>query len=117
MSELSRQDEILQLMFWMQGEKLGDEASAAQMWQFLQLGEPELTEALRHLTDRGLLGLVSGGDKPHYRLTQVGMEEGKRRFSEEFSPYLGRESHMECEDPDCDCHSREFSGVCKRLDH
>jgi hypothetical protein len=117
MSELSRQDEILQLMFWMQGEKLGDEASAAQIRQFLQLGEPELREALRHLTDRGLVGLVSGADKPLFRLTQAGMVEGKRRFSEEFDPYLGRESHMECEDPDCDCHSPEFSGVCKHLDH
>jgi len=114
-NELSRQDEILQLMFWMQGEKLGDAASAAQIRQFLQLSELEVVEALRQLTDRGLLGPITDSDKSVYRLTGAGVEEGKRRFHEEFSPYLGRESHMECEDPDCDCHSPEFTGVCKHL--
>ena len=115
MNELSRQDEVLQLLFWMRGEKLGDEASQAQIQQFLQVPEADLAETLAQLNERGLLVSITAGDTPLYRLTEAGIEEGRRRFSEEFSPYLGRESHMECEDPDCDCHLPEFSGVCKHL--
>jgi hypothetical protein len=114
-NEFGRQDEILQLLFWMRGEKLGDEASPAQIRQFLQVPETEILETLRHLSDRGLLISLVGGDASLYRLTEAGIEEGKRRFTEEFAPYLGRESHIECEDPDCDCHSPEFSGVCTHL--
>ena len=115
MNEFGRQDEILQLMFWMHGEKLGDKASQAQLQQFLQASDSDLADALGRLTERGLLSVLSGCDTMLFRLTDAGIEEGKRRFTEEFAPYLGRESHVECEDPDCDCHSPEFSGVCKHL--
>jgi len=31
--------------------------------------------------------------------------EGRRRFLDEFAPFLGRESHAECGDPECECHT------------
>jgi hypothetical protein len=34
------------------------------------------------------------------------------RFLDEFSPYLGKESHLECGDADCDCHAPDWDGIC-----
>jgi len=40
-----------------------------------------------------------------YRLTRFGLEEGRRRFFDEFEPYLARHAHGECGTADCSCHS------------
>ncbi len=108
--ELQWQDEILQLLYWMRGENLAADASLDEMNRFLQLPESDLHAAVVRLADANLVEMSAPA---RFQLTQQGIEQGKRRFADEFSGYLGKETHIECSDPDCDCHSPEFSGVCK----
>ena len=108
---LRAQDEILQMMFWMRGEHLGDSVSSEQLNRFLKLEPFEVDAALRRLVGRELLSAV--GDV--FRLTQRGIEEGKRRFIDEFSSVLGHETHLTCSDPHCDCSKADFDGVCTSL--
>lgn len=115
-NELRWRDEILQMLYWMKGENLGTEVSSDQLNRFLQLTPNQLATALQHLIAANLVTAsdYSSGNRI-FRLTDSGIEEGKRRFADEFSPYLGKETHLECNDPDCDCHDPEFSGVCGNL--
>jgi hypothetical protein len=46
------------------------------------------------------------------QLTERGIAEGKRRFLDEFSSYLGKDSHLACAEPDCVCHSPDWDGIC-----
>jgi len=112
-NELRWRDEILQMLYWMKGENLGTEVSSDQLNRFLQLTPNQLATALQHLIAANLVTASDYGSRNRiFRLTDSGIEEGKRRFADEFSPYLGKETHLECNDPDCDCHDPEFSGVC-----
>lgn len=104
------QDDILQMLYWMRGEHLGDDASSEQLNQFLKVDEPLLAASIERLIERSLLERI--GDA-RLRLTAVGIEEGKRRFLEEFSTYLGKESHIACSDPECDCSSADWVGACR----
>lgn len=111
--DLLHQDEILAMMYWMRGEKIDEFVTREQLNRFLQLDARQLEGALEWLASRGLIEAVENA----FRLTPRGVEEGKRRFVDEFTPYLGKESHLECNDPDCDCHDTDFVGVCKHLEH
>lgn len=110
---IRQQDEILQVMYWMRGEGLGEKVITEQLNRFLDLNEKELQAALEALVALGWICVCSGepGAK-HFQLTERGSQEGKRRFLDEFSGYLGKESHIECDDPDCDCHSPDWEGIC-----
>lgn len=110
--QLRWQDEILQLMFWMRGEKLARQVTQQELTRFLALTPEQVEIALARLLSSGLLLRMGSGA---LELSERGIKEGKRRFVEEFTPYLGKESHFECNDPDCECHSPEFVGVCKNL--
>ncbi len=105
---LRAQDEILQMMYWMRGEQLGDSMSPEQINRFLRVSPDELGEAIDRLIIRGLL--ERGGEA--LQLTERGVDEGKRRFLDEFSSYLGKDSHLACSDPNCDCSREGFDGVC-----
>lgn len=105
------QDEILQMMFWMRGEQLGDSVSSEQLNRFLKLEPAEVEAALSRLVVRSLI--AANGDA--FRLTDRGVEEGKRRFLDEFSSVLGKETHLACTDPDCDCSKSSFDGICTSL--
>lgn len=109
---LAWQDEILQILYWMRGENLGEEASAEQINRLLTLEPAQMEAALGQLIRRGLVETARAEGEERFRLTEGGLEEGKRRFAEEFSSYLGRESHLTCDDPSCDCHAPEWSGAC-----
>ena len=112
MTDLLRaQDEILQMMFWMRGEHLGDSVTSEQLNRFLKLEAGELDAALERLVARTLL---TAGDGT-FRLTERGVEEGKRRFMDEFSTVLGKESHLACSDPLCGCSNESFDGICTSL--
>ncbi|GAC1435963.1 MAG: hypothetical protein NVS1B11_31600 [Terriglobales bacterium] len=113
--ELRWQDEILQMMYWMRGEHLGAQVSSEELNRLLQLTSAQLESSLARLIESGLVSFRPKGDVRRFELTASGIEEGRRRFTEEFSPYLGREEHLECSDPNCDCHSPEFAGICKNL--
>lgn len=114
--ELRWQDEILQLMYWMKGERLAAEVSVAQMLRFLPVATGHLEAALARMEDSKLImRAVNKDGSVAYVLTELGATEGGRRFADEFASYLGKESHIECDDPDCDCHTPEFTGTCRHL--
>jgi hypothetical protein len=105
-------DEILQLMFWLRGEGLSADAAPDDLRRFLEADPGQLHERLEALVQEGYLEPASE-DGRRYRLTAFGIEEGRRRFVDEFSPFLGKESHIVCGDPMCEC---QTSGVaCARL--
>lgn len=105
---LRAQDEILQMMFWMRGEQIGDSVTPEQLNRFLKLEPSDVDAALQRLVGRDLLA----GTAESFRLTDRGIEEGKRRFMDEFSSVLGKETHLACSDPDCDCSKGTFEGIC-----
>jgi hypothetical protein len=111
-SELRWQDEILQLLYWMRGENLGAEPTCEDINRLLNLEPTQLATALGRLVALGLVQTQTVVDQERFALTARGIEEGKRRFYEEFSSSLGKESHIECGELDCDCHSPGWDGVC-----
>ena len=113
-SELHWQDEILQVMYWMWGENLGQDVTPEQLNRLLHLEPRQVETALQQLLALGLIQAhASTHDSPtSFQLTERGIVEGKRRFLDEFSSYLGKESHLECGELACDCHSPDWDGVC-----
>jgi len=105
-------DEILQLMYWLRGEGLLEEVAADDLRRFLAADPGRVEERLAQLVQEGFLEPAPEA-KGRYQLSALGVEEGRRRFVDEFAPFLGRESHGECGDPACACHT---SGeACTRL--
>ena len=105
-------DEILQLMYWLKGEGLLEAVAPDDLRRFLEAAPERLGELLTQLVRDGYLEPVEG-DAPRYRLSSLGIAEGRRRFVDEFAALLGRESHIVCGDPGCDC---QTSGeTCTRL--
>ena len=110
---LKLQDEVLQVLFWMRGEGLGTEVRDAEIRRFLSADEQDLELALVKLLGKNLLEKTIGHDgQPRYQLTKAGITEGGRRFQDEFREILGHEDHLQCDDPDCDCHEPGWEGVC-----
>jgi hypothetical protein len=105
-------DEILQLMFWLRGEGLLPDVTADDLRRFLDTDPGRLEERLEQLVQEGYLDPASG-DGMRYRLNALGIEEGRRRFVDEFTPFLGREGHAVCGDPNCECHTS--GAACPRL--
>lgn len=98
-------DEILQVLFWMQGEDLADAAGAADLRVFLQADLGTLAYHLEKLTGEGLLARYADGDgapgTPRYTLTEEGRREAGRRFADAFEG-MQNQGHGECS-PDCIC--------------
>lgn len=99
-------DEVLQVMYWMLGEGLAHEVDASYVARFLVVPEADVAHALRGLREARLV--LRGGAEGTYRLTKQGIEEGGRRFDDEFRD-LTRQAHGECA-PGCWCHSPEGEG-------
>ena len=101
--DIARQDEVLELLYWLEGEGFGGSATLPSIARFLTYPEDEVSETLGQLVRRGdvVLDEDAGGE---YRLTDVGRHEAARRFAEEFAPLLSQ-GHGECNDPQCDCHA------------
>ena len=110
--DLRWQDEILQLLYWMRGEKLATDVTAAELNRFLGLESSQLDRSLEQLAALSLVQVIDRAGENCFQLTPRGVEEGQRRFRDEFSSYLGKENHLECGDPNCDCHSSGWDGVC-----
>src|SRR5205807_278476 len=98
-------DEILQVMFWLRGEGFGDHADAPLIERFLGVDANIGIGYLDRLVEEGYLIR----DAAHYRLTEQGIEQGGRIFSEEFAEFM-RPTHGEC-GPDCWCHSSAEDAV------
>lgn len=93
-------DEILQVMFWIEGEDLGDQVDARTVSRFLGV-EPDVAVAyLDRIVEDGYLTR----DAEHrYQLSDRGRADGSRIFAAEFAE-LTRPGHGECGD-DCWCHA------------
>ena len=103
--DIAREDELLELLYWFEGEGFGGVASIEGIIRFTNLGEPLVRRTLDRLLTRGDVQ-VDEGRGAEYRLTEAGRREAARRFAAEFAPLLSQ-GHGECSDPDCDCHTSE----------
>ncbi len=112
MNPIRVRDDVLQFLYWMKGERLGEAFSLPQLTGYLRQPEGDLSRAVSALLESGLLEREDDG---RLRLSALGELEGRRRFEDEFEPYLGHESHLMCDDPDCDCHSPDWEGDCRHL--
>lgn len=104
-SDIAREDELLELLYWFEGEGFGGVASMEGIIRFTNLSEPLVRRTLGRLLSRGDIQLHGNRDA-EYRLTESGRREAARRFAAEFAPMLGQ-GHGECSDPECDCHTSE----------
>ena len=101
MSELDAlrvRDEVLEAMYWMAGEGLGETPGAEELARFLAVPAATLEPYLERFARDGYL--VRDGEG--YRLTALGADHGRRGFAEEFAGLTGQ-AHGECDD-DCWCH-------------
>ncbi len=110
--ELKRRDEILQVMFWLEGEGLGPDVALPDLLRFVD-DPPAVEGALARLVEDGYVEAEPALPGARYRLTRLGQDEGRRRFLDEFEPYLARHAHGECGAADCDCHAG--GGECRGL--
>lgn len=99
---VARRDELLELLFWLEGEGMSSSATVPAMARFLVQDESAVHATLSELLDRALV-VEAAGDPPEYVLTTVGRGEAGRRFADEFAELLSQ-GHGECNDPSCDCH-------------
>lgn len=103
--EIAREDELLELLYWFEGEGFAGVANLASITRFTSLPGDLVQRTLDRLVARGDVAIdnASGGE---YRLSETGRREAARRFAAEFAPMLNQ-GHGECSDPNCDCHSSE----------
>lgn len=99
---IARRDEMLELLYWLEGEGFSGSATLAAVARFLTWPESEARATLEDLVARGEVSL-SGNE---YRLTVDGRGQAARRFADDFAPYLAQ-GHGECNDPDCECRTSE----------
>lgn len=102
-NEIARRDEMLELLYWFEGEGLTASATIPDMTRFLSRPEAEVRETLESLLQRRLV-IAHPGAGSEYRLTETGRVEAARRFADEFASMLSQ-GHGECNDPTCDCHA------------
>ncbi len=91
--------EILQVMYWLKGEGLGEVVDATLLQRFLGVEAHVGVGYLDRLVVDGYLNRVADG----YVLSEVGLAEGKTEFALSFAD-LTRPSHGECS-ADCWCHN------------
>ena len=99
-------DEILELLYWLEGEKLGSDATLDGISRFLAFERDELRSAITSLIALGDVEERNG----LLALTAIGHREAARRFADDFGPYL-KQGHGECNDPACDCHTNPASAA------
>jgi len=100
--DVSRRDELLELLYWLEGESIHGAATVGALARFLVQDEGDVARTMRDLVERG--DVVAAGDGVEYKLTEIGRKEAGRRFAESFADLLGQ-GHGECNDPTCDCHT------------
>ncbi len=105
--QLNLRDEILQVMFWLRGEGFGKETDAKQLSSFLPDDPETISLVLELLTVDGFVEKNSNG---MYSMLPMGVEEGGKRFAEEFADAgINAGGHGTCA-PGCDCelHGHEY---------
>lgn len=107
--------EILQVMYWLHGEGLGDVVDVSDLDRFLGVEASVATNHLDRLVVEGYLLPVGAA----YTLSEEGLREGAQEFASSFAE-LTKPSHGECSE-DCWCHaSPEEAAACfdaRHADH
>ena len=106
--EIAREDELLELLYWFEGEGFAGVATLEGIVRFTSIDEPRVRQTLERLVARGdvVAGVVDPSRGEEYRLTEPGRREAARRFAAEFAPMLSQ-GHGECSDPGCECHTSD----------
>ena len=113
---IAREDELLELLYWFEGEGFGGVANITSITRFTALSESVVRITLDRLIARGDVMVDSARDD-ELRLTESGRREAARRFAAEFAPMLSQ-GHGECSDPNCDCHTSEGGAAdCRARQH
>jgi len=97
-------DEILEVVYWMRGEGLGEAVRPADLRPLVGLDAGETRDHMDALVGAGLLEREEEGGDPVYRLTEEGGREAGRRFVESFAEMLGQGHGTACA-PGCACES------------
>ncbi|MBI4672597.1 MAG: hypothetical protein HY741_13140 [Chloroflexi bacterium] len=106
-------DEILQVMFWMRGESLGDSPTASELAAFLNTD----ADLLRHHLEQMVRDDFAARARDNrYALTERGRKEGGRLFVQEFSGLTGQ-AHGECNNPNCSCKTHGPAACESRTTH
>jgi uncharacterized protein YoaH (UPF0181 family) len=104
--------EILQLLYWLHGEGLGDVVDPGVVERFIGLDAQAAVEHLDRLVADGYLLPVGSA----YTLSAEGLREGAAEFASAFAA-LTRPAHGECS-ADCWCHtSVEEAAACRDARH
>jgi hypothetical protein len=90
--------EVLQVMYWIRGEGLGDAVDPVLIERFLGVEAEIGVTYLERLVEEGYLEREGHA----YRLSERGIEEGAEEFAAAFAD-LTRPAHGECS-ADCWCH-------------
>lgn len=93
-------DEILQLLYWMNGEGMGEIVNLDQILPFLNTNPENLKYHLEKLTQEGFLDLEEKLEKKYFQLSESGKKEGAKHFAEAFQG-MQKAGHGEC-GPDCE---------------
>ena len=110
---LAALDEVLQVLFWLHGERLASAVAPADLERWLGLEGAAIAPLLARLEARGWVERM--GAEERFALTAEGMREGGRRFADEFAE-LTRQAHGECSDPDCECKRSGDPAACRHVE-
>ena len=105
--EIRLRDEILELLYWLQGEGFASHATLDGMMRFLAFPVEEVRPAVEQLINRAEIARAPDGK---LQLTEAGHREAARRFADDFAELL-HQGHGECNDPSCDCHENPDAAV------
>ena len=112
-------DEILQVMFWLKGEGLAEIVSAVDLEVFLAAEANTLHLYLEQAADEGYLirhpDAAGMPNATRYSLSELGRQEGSRRFADEFAE-MQKSGHGECS-ADCVCHQTGDPSKCPSHSH
>ena len=103
LADIFWRDEILQVMYWYQGEGFGSSVTPRDLQTFLTSDEAAINGHLERLVAQGYLQRVDdnslGNALPRYTFTEYGAKEGARRFADEFAG-VTKQAHGDCP-PNC----------------
>jgi hypothetical protein len=105
-------DEVLQVMFWMRGEGIGDTSTPEQLASFLNADSDLLRSHLNRMVKEKYLTCKAS----QYALTEFGRQEGARLFVQEFAG-LTYQAHGECNNPNCACQTQGPAACESRTTH
>ena len=105
--EIQLRDEILELLYWLEGEGFASHRTLDGLMRFLAFPMDEVRRGVEQLINRGD---IAGSPDGMLQLTETGHREAARRFADDFAELL-KQGHGECNDPTCECHENPDAAV------